>query len=77
MKLNDKNMVQKFEKSKWYDIDMILDWDKRKVCIYVNGVAKPKSTDDFFTNAKKLKNKTGKEEIWANAISIYGLSPDG
>jgi len=55
MKLNEKNMVQKFKKDEWYDVDLILNWELEKVSIYVNGVPKD-ATADFFINEKRKKN---------------------
>lgn len=74
MKLNEMNMVTKFEEKTWYNIDLILNWEESKVSIYVNGEAK--TTANFFINEKKNKNQE-KGTLKANAISIYGLSPGG
>lgn len=70
------NMVQKFEAKTWYDIDLLLDWKKQQVSIYVNGEPKKDATANFFINEKR-KKKDPKSELTANAISIYGLSPAG
>lgn len=72
------NMVDKFKKNTWYKIDLILNWKNNKVSIYVNGVGKSAATTGFFIDEKKKTAKTEKKVMLkANAISIYGLSPDG
>ena len=68
MKINTANMLRKFESDKWYDVDLIFDWNEQRVSVYVNN--KPLKSDSFFTQ-RKDKLKSG------NALSIYGLSPDG
>lgn len=74
MKLNEENMVQKFEAETWYDIDLIFNWKRNMITIYVNGVLNKKSSVNFFVNTKGNADKNRVES--ANAISIYGLSPE-
>lgn len=49
-------------------MDLIFDWDEQRVSIYID--KEPISSDTFFTQ-RKLKLESG------NALSLYGLSPDG
>ena len=35
-------MVEKYEAARWYDVDIIIDWDKQGVSIYIN--------DDYITS---------------------------
>ena len=67
LKLNTQNMLMEYEPSKWYNIDIILDFDDQRASIYVNDVAQKSAS--FFTQ-RKDKLKSG------NALSIYGLSPN-
>jgi len=56
-----------YEANKWYNIDIILDFDDQRASIYVNDVGQKSAS--FFTQRKdKL--------LSGNALSIYGLSPD-
>lgn len=76
MKLNEENMVQKFEEKIWYDIDLILNWETSNVLIYVDG--QYKKTKKFFASGKKKVDDDGVEiKPDSNAISLYGLSPNG
>lgn len=68
MKLNTENMLRKYEGGEWYRIDLLFDFDEQRVSIYVND--KAIKSDSFFTQ-RKDKLESG------NALSIYGLSPDG
>lgn len=68
LKLNTQNMIMKFEEKSWYSVDLILNYDDQRVSIYVND--KPYKSASFFTQRKE-KLSSG------NAISIYGLSPEG
>lgn len=66
-KLNVQNMLARYEASKWYAVDLVIDWDDQRVSIYVNGAGL--KSESFFTQRKdKLES--------ANALSIYGLSPN-
>ena len=67
-KLNVQNMLQKYDEDTWYTIDLILDYDEQRVSIYVD--EKPIKSAEFFTQ-RKTKLDSG------NAVSIYGLSPEG
>lgn len=68
LKLNTQNMLMPYGGDEWYRVDLILDFDEQRASIYVND--KPLKSETFFTQRKdKL---TG-----GNALSIYGLSPDG
>ena len=59
-------MLQKYEGSKEYVVDLLMDWDDQRVSIYINDEAIKSAS--FFTQRKdKLE--------FANALSIYGLSP--
>ena len=59
-------MLQKYEGSKQYVVDLLMDWDDQRVSIYINDEAIKSAS--FFTQRKdKLES--------ANALSIYGLSP--
>ena len=42
IRLNLENMVEKYEAARWYDVDIIIDWDKQGVSIYIN--------DDYITS---------------------------
>lgn len=35
-KLNLENMLQKYEADKWYNIDLLLDFDEQRVSIYID-----------------------------------------
>ena len=35
-KLNLQNMLQKYEAEKWYNIDLLLDFDEQRVSIYID-----------------------------------------
>ena len=61
-------MLVKYEEKTWYKIDIILDYDDQRASIYVNDA--PLKSSSFFTQ-RKDKLKSG------NALSIYGLSPNG
>jgi hypothetical protein len=76
MKLNEKNMVKQFKKNMWYEIDLILDWEKQLISIYVNKEYMQKMNAKFFIH-EKSKKKESNAQLTANAISIYGLSPEG
>jgi hypothetical protein len=68
LKLNTQNMLMKYEASKWFSIDLILDYDDQRASIYVN--QQPLKSASFFTQ-REDKLDSG------NALSIYGLSPGG
>ena len=40
-------MLMKYEDAKWYNIDLILDYDDQRASIYVND--KPLKSASFFT----------------------------
>ena len=61
-------MVQPTLANKWYTIDLIIDWEEQMVSIYID--EQPKVVQPFF-----IMRATRVES--ANAISIYGLSPEG
>ena len=66
-KLNLENMLQKYEADKWYNIDLLLDFDEQRVSIYIDN--NPLKSAAFFTQRKdKLSD--------GNAISIYSLTPN-
>lgn len=67
MKLNVESMIMKSEAAKWYTIDLMIDWEEQLVSIYVDDEAM--NTQPFF-----LMRATRVES--ANALSLYGLSPD-
>ena len=68
MKLNVESMIQKTYADRWYDIDLIIDWEEQLVSIYVD--LKANRAQPFF-----VMRATRVEA--ANALSIYGLSPGG
>ncbi len=66
-KLNVQNMIKPYASGEPYAIDLWLDWDDQRVSIYIND--EPIKSAAFFTQRKdKLEH--------ANALSIYGLSPE-
>jgi hypothetical protein len=68
MKLNTNNMLMQYVADEWYRIDLLLDFDEQRVSIFVN--EEPLKSSTFFTQRKdKL--------VSGNALSIYGLTPDG
>jgi len=61
-------MLMQYEADKWYSVDLILDFDEQRASIFINN--EPLKSETFFTQRKdKL--------VGGNALSIYGLSPDG
>jgi len=68
MKLNTNNMLMQYSADEWYRVDLLLDYDEQRVSIFVNEL--PLESSSFFT---KRKDKLAS----GNALSIYGLTPDG
>lgn len=63
-------------KERWYKIDLILNWKEKKIAIYVNNEHMKTENAKFFIHEKSSKKKEA-DDLTANAISIYGLSPGG
>ena len=61
-------MVNKFTSGVWYQIDLLVNWEKQDVTIYVNDTML--ASDKFFTNSKTTIKS-------ANAIVLYNLTPKG
>lgn len=72
IKLNTDSMVHKFDRDAWYTFNLIFNFDKQFVSIYVQGSEDekpvPTANQTFYTERK--------ETLWdANALSIYNLTP--
>jgi len=50
-KLNTENMVKKFKADQWYVVDLLIDWEKQRVSIYIDGAAHV--AVPFFTTMKE------------------------
>lgn len=68
MKLNSEPMIHETAADTWYEIDMLIDWNSQLVSIYVDGEGK--GVQKFYIKRKSVANSV-------NAVSIYGLSPEG
>ena len=36
MRLNLHDMVEKYEKDKWYQLDFLFNWDDQKIALYID-----------------------------------------
>ena len=68
IKLNIESMISKSVKDFWYEVDLIIDWEEGQVSIFLQ--QDPGSAQPFFVmRATEVKS--------ANALGLYGLSPEG
>lgn len=65
-KMNLVSMVNMFKQDVWYTVDLLIDWPKQTVTVYVD--RELKASDIFFT-----KKKT--EVPSANTLVLYNLTP--
>lgn len=92
MKLNTQNMVTPFKADRWYDVDLLINWDEKKqgqqtVSIYVHGMTKVKDKETDKEEEKYAQIATASSYFFhdikkdrlesANALALYNLSPTG
>lgn len=70
-----QDMIQKYEKDKWYAIDILIDWPKQNVKILVDGVQKAQELEFFSRESYTGSTYNDNKIESANAIILYGLSP--
>ena len=65
VRFNLKEMVMKYTNGTWYTVDFILDWNRKKIALYID--------NNFKTNQKFYYDE---DITYANAIILYNLAPD-
>ena len=66
MRLNLDDMVAKYTKDTWYQLDFLFDWEDQKIALYIN--EKWNATQKFFNDDETISG--------ANAIFLYNLVPE-
>jgi len=90
MKINTNNFIEKaFTANQWYKIDILIDWSKRKVALFVDNqelLSTPNKPEEFYSKDRDKtlechisENDEKKDEAWdavgVNTFMMYSLSP--